>query len=88
MSSLKNAKRLKINRRQLRSQSDAIKQEAARIELKSTVAQQQKAMELLATRLREQAAQIQRVSSQFAAASPSRGGLELKKFAKGGICPW
>ena len=66
--------------------SDATKQEAATIELKSTVAQQQKAMELLAARLQEQAGQIQRVSAQLAAASPSRGGLELKKFAKGGIC--
>jgi Chaperone of endosialidase len=44
--------------------SDATKQEAARIELKSTVAQQQKAMETLATQLQEQAAQIQRVSAQ------------------------
>jgi hypothetical protein len=66
--------------------SDATKQEAARIELKSTVAQQQKAMEVLTAQLKEQAAQIQRVSAQLAAASPSRGGLELNKFAKGRIC--
>ena len=58
------------------------KQEAATIELKSTVAQQQKAMEILTAQLQEQAAQIQRVSAQLAAASPSRGGLELNKFAK------
>ena len=62
--------------------SDATKQEAAAIELKSTVAQQQKAMEILTVQLQEQAAQIQRVSAQLAAASPSRGGLELNKFAK------
>jgi Chaperone of endosialidase len=66
--------------------SDATKQEAAGIELKSTVAQQQKAMETLTAQLKEQAAQIQRVSAQLAAASPSRGGLELNKFAKGRIC--
>ena len=66
--------------------SDATKEEAARIELTSTVAQQQKAMEVLAAQIQEQAAQIQRVSAKFAAASPSRGGLELNKFAKGRIC--
>ncbi len=66
--------------------SDATKEEAARIELKSTVAQQQKAMEVVTAQLKEQAAQIQRVSAQLAAASPSRGGLELNKFAKGRIC--
>ena len=65
--------------------SDATKEEAARIELTSTVAQQQKAMEVLTAQLQEQAAQIQRVSAQLAAASPSRGGLELNKFAKGRI---
>ena len=63
--------------------SDATKEEAARIELTSTVAQQQKAMEVLAAQIQEQAAQIQRVSAKFAAAIPSRGGLELNKFAKG-----
>jgi uncharacterized coiled-coil protein SlyX len=62
--------------------SDATKQEAVTFELKSTVAQQQKAMEILTAQLREQAAQIQRVSAQLAAASPSRGGLEPNKFAK------
>ena len=44
--------------------SDATKQEAARVELKSTVAQQQKAMDVLAAQLKEQAIQIQRVSAQ------------------------
>jgi hypothetical protein len=62
--------------------SGAAKQNAATFELKSTVAQQQKAMEILTAQLQEQAAQIQRVSAQLAAASPSRGGLELNKFAK------
>jgi len=39
----------------------------------------------LATRLDEQAAQIQKVSAQLAAASPSRrtaGGLEASNFAR------
>ena len=52
--------------------SDATKQKATRIELKSTVAQQQKAIEVLTAQLKEKAAQIQRVSAQLAAASPSR----------------
>jgi hypothetical protein len=40
------------------------------------------AADLFTTQLKEQAAQIQRVSAQLAAASPSGGGLELNKFAK------
>jgi hypothetical protein len=40
-------------------------QEAMIIELKSTVAHQQKGMELLAASLKEQAAQIQKVSDQL-----------------------
>jgi len=39
----------------------------------------------LTARLDEQAAQIQKVSAQLAAASPSRGGLEASKFAAGRI---
>jgi hypothetical protein len=62
--------------------SDATKQKAISIELKSTVAQQQKAMEVLTTQLKEQAAEIQRVSAQFALASPSRVRLELREVAK------
>ena len=38
-------------------------------------------MAQLATRLDEQEAQIQKVSAQLAAASPSRGGLEANKPA-------
>jgi hypothetical protein len=63
--------------------SDATKEEAARIELKSTVAQQQKAVEVLTAQLQEQAAQIQRVSAQLAAASPSRSELGASKLAIG-----
>jgi len=62
--------------------SEATKHEADAIELKSTLAQQQKAMEVLTTQLKEQAAEIQRVSAQFALTSPSRGGPELNKLAK------
>jgi Chaperone of endosialidase len=39
----------------------------------------------LTARLDEQASQIQKVSAQLAAASPSRGGLESSKFAAGRI---
>ncbi len=71
-------------------------QEATIIELKSTVAQQQKEsqsiaaqqqkeIKALAATLKEQASQIQKVSAQLAAASPSRGGLEVSKFATGRI---
>ena len=56
-------------------------QEATISQLRSTVAQQQKDFQAtiaqLTRRLDEQAVQIQKVSAQFAAASPSRGGLEV-----------
>ena len=54
-------------------------------ELKSTVAEQRKGMDAMAAQLKEQATQIQKVSAQLAAASPSRGGLEASKFAAGRI---
>jgi uncharacterized coiled-coil protein SlyX len=60
-------------------------QQATIAELKSTVAQQQKGMEVLTAQLKEQAAQIQQVSTQLAAASPSNGGLEASEFATGQI---
>jgi trimeric autotransporter adhesin len=56
--------------------SDATKQEAARIELKSTIAQQQKAIGMLTAQLKEQAAQIQKVSAQLATTSPSLADLK------------
>jgi septal ring factor EnvC (AmiA/AmiB activator) len=46
-------------------------QQASIAELKSTVAQQQKGMELLTAQLREQAAQIQRVSAQLEVSKPA-----------------
>ena len=61
--------------------------------LTSTVAQQRrdfqatiaKSEESVTARLQEQAAQIQKVNAQLAAASPSSGGLEASKFATGRI---
>src|SRR5204862_3250783 len=54
-------------------------------EQEATIAQQQKGLEALTARLNEQAAQIQKVTAQLAAASPSDGGLEASKFASGRI---
>jgi len=60
-------------------------QQATITELKSTVAQQQKDFQAtiaqLTRRLDEQASQIQKVSAQFAAASPSLSGLEVNRQA-------
>ncbi len=60
-------------------------QQATITELKSTVAQQQKDFQAtiaqLTRRLGEQASQIQKVSAQFAAASPSLSGLEVNRQA-------
>jgi hypothetical protein len=79
---------LKEHRRVEAQQSKIEKQEATIAQLKSAVAkqeatagQQHKEMEAFAAGLKVQAAQIQKVSAQLAAASPSRGGLELSKFA-------
>ena len=47
--------------------------------------EQQRQINVLTAQLKEQAAQIQKVSAQLAAASPSRGGLEASKFAIGRI---
>jgi Chaperone of endosialidase len=47
--------------------------------------EQQKQINVLTAQLNEQAAQIQKVSAQLAAASPSDGGLEASKFATGRI---
>ena len=38
-------------------------------------------MEIFIAQLKEQAAQIQKVSAQLATASPSFGGLEASKFS-------
>jgi septal ring factor EnvC (AmiA/AmiB activator) len=46
-------------------------QQAAIAELKSKVAQQQKGMEVLTAQLREQAAQIQKVSAQLEVSKPA-----------------
>ena len=49
--------------------------------LEATVAQLKSGMEALTATVKEQAAQIQKVSAQLAAASPSRGGLEASEAA-------
>ncbi len=50
-------------------------------DFQTAIAQQQKQIADLTSSLKEQAAQIQRVSVRLAAASPSRGGLEAAKPA-------
>jgi predicted ribosome quality control (RQC) complex YloA/Tae2 family protein len=54
-------------------------------DFQSTATQQQNEIEALTAGLNEQAWQIQKVSAQLAAASPSSGGLEVTKFATGRI---
>jgi hypothetical protein len=54
-------------------------------EHEATIAQLESGMETLFATVKEQAAQIQKVSAQLAAASPSRGGLQASKFASGRI---
>jgi hypothetical protein len=61
------------------------KVEELKSDFQATVAKQQKEIQTLTARLEEQAAQIQKVSVQLAAASPSGGGLEASKFATGRI---
>ena len=61
----------------IKEHGEVQEQKATITQLKSTVAQQQKGMEVLGASLKEQAAQIQKVSAQLAAAIPSRGGFEV-----------
>jgi septal ring factor EnvC (AmiA/AmiB activator) len=51
----------------------------------STVQELKTEIAALTTTVKEQAAQIQKVSAQLAAANPSGGGLEVSKFAAGRI---
>jgi sigma54-dependent transcription regulator len=50
-------------------------------EQEATIAQLKSGIETLTAMVKEQAAQIQKVSVQLAAASPSGGGLEASKPA-------
>ena len=53
------------------------KVEKLKNDFQATVAQQQKEIQALTAQLKEQAAQIQKVSAQLATASPSDGGLGM-----------
>jgi hypothetical protein len=57
------------------------KVEKLKNDFQSTVAQQQKEIAALTAMVKEQAAQIQKVSAQLATASPSGGRLEVSKPA-------
>ena len=59
--------------------------ESLKNEFQATVARQQKEIVALTAMVKEQASQIQQVTVQLAAASPSRGGPEASKFATGRI---
>jgi len=59
-----------------------LKVESLKNDFQATVAQQQKEIVALTATVKEQASQIQKVSAQLAAASPSDGGLEASKFAR------
>ena len=67
--------------RKVKKQQVAIKQLESRVgqdeDLRSTVAQQQKQIQLLTATLKEEVSQIQKMSAQVAAASPSSGGLDM-----------
>ena len=79
--------------------NEFLKEHSTMQELRSTVtkqearaAQQRDEIKVLTATLKEQAWQIQKVSAQLAAVSPSRGGLEATKFAtqrirRGGPAP-
>jgi hypothetical protein len=65
--------------------NEFIKEHRKNEEQEKTIAELKSGMTALAATVKEQASQIQRVSAQLAAASPSRGGLEASKFATGRI---
>jgi uncharacterized coiled-coil protein SlyX len=80
---------LKAYRKVQELKSSATTQEATITQLKSALAQQQKDFQATAARQQEQiealGADLQKVSAQLAAASPSSSGLEVGKFATGRI---
>ena len=63
---------LKAHRKLEEQQATIAEQQSANLE-------QQKQIDALKTALKEQAAEIQKVSAVLAAASPSGGGLEVSK---------
>ncbi len=79
---------LKAHRKMEEQEATIAQLKATSLKQREVNAEQQKAMETLAARLNEQAAQIETVSAQIsaergrvAAASPSFGGLEASKFS-------
>jgi len=62
---------LKEHKRVEAQQATITEQKASIAELKSMVAQQQKGMEVLTARFKEQAAQIQKLSAQLEASKPA-----------------
>ena len=56
--------------------NEFLKEHRKNKEQEATIAELKTEMPALAARVKEQATQIQKVSAQLAAASPSRGGLE------------
>ena len=65
--------------------NEFLKEHRKNEEQEKTIAELNSGMTALAATVKEQAAQIQKVSAQLAAASPSDGGLEASKFAIGRI---
>ena len=72
---LKEHRKVEQQDRKLQEQETTI----ARLEF--TIAEQHEGMETFIAQLKDQAAQIQKVSDQLAAASPSGGGLNASKTA-------
>jgi len=62
---------LKEHKKVEAQQATITEQKASIAELKSMVAQQQKGMEVLTARFKEQAAQIQKLSAQLEASKPA-----------------
>jgi uncharacterized coiled-coil protein SlyX len=61
--------------------NEFLKEHRKNEEQEKTIAELKSGMTALAATVKEQASQIQKVSAQLAAASPSRGGLEAIKPA-------
>jgi methyl-accepting chemotaxis protein len=61
--------------------NEFLKEHRKNEEQERTIAEVKSGMTALAATVKEQASQIQKVSAQLAAASPSRGGLEASKPA-------
>ena len=77
---------LKEHKAFLEEQRKGLEQAASIAALNATVAEQQKGIKVLATQLKEQASQIQKVSDRLEHLKPTKKDLMISKIISGAAC--